>query len=150
MNAIRFIFISMFLFAISLKSAGQNLLVDFSYNKSTRLFEIKLTNNTERQMVIINSKHDEGAVSYLVYSEKSPNGTVESFKVLLWNDMRSMTFDIRPLNPHETMHISRSIYDDSRQNKIVKARLKLSFLGWDDSAGKITSQECEKEILINE
>lgn len=150
MNAIRFIFIGLFLFAISLKSAGQNLLVDFSYNKSTRLFEIKLTNNTERQMVIMNYKFSGGDLSHLVYSVKTPEGIVENRKVLLWDELRNTTLDFRPLSPHETMHISRSIYNDSRQNKIVKARLILAFVGWDDSAGKITSQECEKEILINE
>lgn len=150
MYAIRFVFISMFLFTFSLKSTGQCLSVDFSYDKSTQMFEIGLMNNTEKQIAITNFRYEEGNVSYLVYSEKSPDGTVKNKRVLLWDDMRRMNLDLRILFPHKTMHLSRPIYDSSRRSQVVKARLKLDFMVWDSTIGKYTFQEYEKEILINE
>lgn len=150
MNAIKFIFIGLFLFAFSLKSTGQSLSVDFSYDKSTQMFEIGLMNNTEKQIAITNFRYEEGNVSYLVYSEKSPDGTVKNKRVLLWDDMRHMNLDLRILFPHETMHLSRPIYDSSRRSQVVKARLKLDFMVWDSTIGKYTFQKYEKEILINE
>ena len=150
MNAIRFIFIGLFLFAFSLKSTGQSLSVDFSYDKSTRSFEVEFTNNTEKPIGIKNFQLEEGNVSYIRYFEKTPKGTVERSKVLLWDERNNWISDFRHILPLKTMHLSRPIYDSSRPNKIKKAILKLEFLAWDSAAGKYAFQEYEKEILINE
>ena len=148
MNAIRFIFIGVFLFTFYIKSMGQGLLVDFSYIKSAHSLEVRLTNNTGKQMSIHNDNFVSNRGSRIVFVGKSSKETSKELSITLW-EIQNMTGDSKILSPHESIRFSHPI-DSYVTGKVEKAILTVVFIGWDDAIGKFRRQECEKEVQIGD
>ena len=119
--------ISIVLLGISIFCTAQEVKIEFSYDKPNNSLTLILTNNTDKEILIMN----QGRLTICLF-------TLESGKWILH----------KGLSPKGRMELFYPL-DSIPANNLTRAHLFLSTYSNDEKTGKLTSKRYEKNLYLN-
>lgn len=149
MNAIKHFFIGLLLLSIPIISSGQDLKIDFSYNRQSNSLILHIQNNTTKEIMIKNmSRLNQDAGSHIIITQKNNNGKEHNLPITLWKIKNNKIADFKALSPQENITLSWPL-NSIPVNNVTKAQLVLVTFLNDENTGKLILKRYEKKILVN-
>ena len=142
------LFIGIVLLGISIFCTAQEVKIEFSYDKPNNSLTLILTNNTDKEILVMNQgRLSEFSGSYIVLTESS-NGKSADLTICLFTLESGKWILHKSLSPKGRIELSYSL-DSIPANNVVRAHLFLSTYSNDEKTGKLTSKRYEKNLYID-
>ncbi len=134
--------------SIPSKGQTQDLETTFAYNRQDNALILKLYNNTDKEILVMNQgRLSEFSGSYIVLTESS-NGKSADLTICLFTLESGKWILHKSLSPKGRIVLSYPL-DSIPANNVTRAHLFLSTYSNDEKTGKLTSKRYEKNLYLD-
>lgn len=150
MNIIKHFIIGILLcIPVLIKGQVQELKIDFSYNKQSNLLTLKLYNNTNLEITVLNqSLLNESAGSCIILTEKTNTGQSD-LVISLYDFEKGKWIRSKTIAPKGELELYYA-FDTIPANNVSKAKVFLSTYSIDKTTDKYIYKRYQKEIFIKQ